>query len=164
MLNKSQILTSLSIIHTILGLIVFSSIYFYSIEYNVLWVDIIACLVPISFILFRRCIHLDIHNYIKNNEELPEYTEDGYYFNKLQKIIFKKEILSKTCLKQYKGGYVDSVEHFCELNDEQTIKDIFNEKIHYIVINCILVITLLSKYNMKKIIPIYLLWFFYNFS
>lgn len=164
MLNKSQLLISLSITHTILGMIVVSSIYFYSIGYDVLWVDIVACLVPISFIIFRRCIHIDVCEYIKNNEEFPEYTEDGYYFNQLQKLIFKKEIISKSHLKDYKGGYVDDVEHFCELNDQETIRDIFNEKIHYIVINCILIITLLTKYNMKRLIPIYLMWFFYNFS
>lgn len=164
MLNKSQILISLSITHTILGMIVLSSIYFYSIDYDVQWVDIVACLVPISFIIFRRCIHLDLHELIKNNEALPEYTEDGYYFNELQKLIFKKEIISKSHLKEYKGGPVGSVEHFCDLEDEEIIKDIFNEKVHYIVINCILVVILLSKYNMKRLIPLYLAWFFYNFS
>lgn len=164
MLNKSQILISLSITHTILGMIVLSSIYFYSIDYDVQWVDIVACLVPISFIIFRRCIHLDLHEWIRDNDDLPEYTEDGYYFNQLQKLIFKKEIISKSHLKEYKGGYVDDVEHFCELEDEDIIKDIFNEKLHYVVINCILVVTLLSKYNMKRLIPLYLGWFMYNFS
>jgi hypothetical protein len=72
--------------------------------------------------------------------------------------------MSKSHLKDFKGGFVDDVEHFCELEDEEIIKEIFNEKIHYITINCILIIILLSKYNMKKMIPLFLAWFFYTFS
>lgn len=164
MLSTNRLLTTLSILHTFIGMVVVCCIYFFTIDVDYPLIDFIAALVPISFIIFKRCIHLDIHENIRLGQKVPEYTEDGYYFNQFQKFLFKKEMISKTHLKDFKGGEVTDIEHFCKLKDPKLIKDIFNEKVHYIAINSILVVILMTKYKMKKFIPLYLVWFFYNFS
>jgi hypothetical protein len=164
LVKKKQILVAMSLLHTILGFIVVACILSFSFDINLPYVDLMASLVPISFVIFRRCIHLDACEFIKNGEKMPEYTEDGYFFNKLQRYIFNTEILSKTELRDFKGGDIGDVEHFCSIDDENIIKGIFNEKVHYITINSIIIVVLAAKYNMKKFIPMYLAWFFYNFS
>jgi hypothetical protein len=162
--KKKHILATLSILHTILGFIVVASIISFSFDINSPYIDSISALVPISFITFRRCVHLDVHEFIKGDDILPEYTEDGYFFNAIQRYLFSTEIMSKTELKEFKGGDIKDVEHFCSLSDKKIIQNIFNEKIHYIVINSIIITILLTKYNLKRFIPLYLVWFFYNFS
>lgn len=162
--KKHQFLVFLSILHTIIGFTVLTCILSFSFNKHLPYVDFISSLVPLSFIVFRRCVHLDFYSYIKGEENAPEYTEDGYFFNKIQKIIFKKEIMSKKELNQFKGGDVKDVLHFRDLQDEKIIQDIFNEKTHYITINSLLIVILLTKYKMRQFIPFYLGWFFYNFT
>jgi hypothetical protein len=117
-----------------------------------------------SFILFKRCIYSDIHEHIRLGQEVPEYTNDAYFFKVIQRFLFNKEFIAKSDLKEYKKGKVMNVEHFSYLDDPVLISDIFNEKAHYIAINCILAVILLTKYKLKKAIPLYLIWFYYNFS
>jgi hypothetical protein len=126
--------------------------------------DTISVLVPISFILFTRCIQNDIQDYIKGDDTLSPCTEDNYFSSKLQKLFLGKEVFFKDYVKDYKRGHIHDVKHFVELKDPKIIKDIFTERVQYIVINCILVIILLSKYNYKQFIPLFLIWFFITFS
>lgn len=162
--KKHQFLVFLSILHTIIGFTVLTCILSFSFNKHLPYVDFISSLVPFSFIVFRRCVHLDFFSYIKGDENTPEYTEDGYFFNKFQKLLFNKEIMSKKELNQFKGGDVKDVLHFRDLEDERIIQDIFNEKTHYITINSVLIVILLTKYKMRQFIPFYLGWFFYNFT
>lgn len=162
--KKNQFLVFLSILHTVIGFTVMTCILSFSFNKHYPTIDFISSLVPFSFIIFRRCVHLDFFSFVKGDECLPEYVEDGFFFNKLQKLLFKKEIMSKKELNKFKGGDVKDVQHFCNLDDEKTIQNIFNEKTHYITINSILIIILLTKYKMKQFIPFYLGWFFYNFT
>lgn len=162
--KKNQFLVFLSILHTVIGFTVMTCILSFSFNKHLPLVDLISSFVPLSFVIFRRCIHLDFFSYIKGNECLPEYTEDGYFFNKLQKMLFKKEIMSKKELNEYKGGDVKDVLPFCSLEDKKTIQNIFNEKTHYITINSLVIVILLTKYKLRQFIPFYLGWFFYNFT
>lgn len=162
--TTNKLLFTLSITHNILAAIVVSCIYFYSIGFDVPVVDFFALLVPLSFLIFKRCVYSDLHELIRLNQVVPDYVEDAYVFKVLQKMIFNKELIAKSHLKEYKKGKVTDVKHFCEIEDPLVISDIFNEKAHYIAINCILVVILLTKYNMKKLIPLYLAWFYYSFS
>ena len=164
MICKNQVLATLSVIHSVIGFVVVLSILSFSLDANTPILDLIAAMVPLSFILFNRCVHLDFYELIKGDSDIPEYAEDGYYFNKLQVMIFGKEIMSKPEINEFKGGKVTDVSHFCEIQDPDIIKNIYNEKTHYIVINCVLIITLLTKYKQKKLIPLFLIWFFVVFS
>jgi hypothetical protein len=164
MISKNKVLATLSVLHSVIGFIVVLSILSFSFEGNTPILDLISAMVPLSFLLFNRCIHLDFYEYIKCDSEIPEYATDGYYFNKLQVLLFGKEIMSKPEINEFKGGKVTDISHFCDLDDPDIIKDIYNEKIHYIVINCILIVILLTKYNQKKLIPLFLIWFFVVFS
>lgn len=161
--HRIYMLTLLSILHTILGLLFIVFIFINSFNINIPIIDFLVALIPVSFILFNKCVHLDFYEFIKgdNQDDLPEYTRDGYFFSKLQKMLFGKEIISKT--KQHKLYDAKDIEPLCNSNDPEIIKVIFNEKIHYIVSSIIIMILLLTKYNMKKFIPFFVLWFYMTF-
>lgn len=163
-------LTLLSILHTILGLLFILFIIFNSFNINLPIIDFLVALIPISFILFNKCVHLDFYDFIKNQEiddnnedcEIPEYTRDGYFFSKLQKMLFGEEIISKRT-HMYKLYNAKDIEPLCNSNDPEIIKTIFNEKIHYIVSSCIITVILLTKYKLQKLIPIFIIWFYMTF-
>jgi hypothetical protein len=161
---KTPLLTIMSFAHTLLTFIIIINIVLYSFDINVPLFDFFTALVPISFILFKKCAHLDLHNYIKSDDIFPEYTEDTYFFSKIQKMFFGKELINRSSIDIYKGAIVGDITSFVELSDKEIIKNIFNEKIQYIVINCIIIIILLTKYKQKKFIPVFLIWFFSVFS
>jgi hypothetical protein len=162
---KIPLLTIMSVAHTILTIVVIVNIIFYSFDINYPIFDFFSALVPLSFIIFNRCIHLDFHEYIKDGDPtFPAYTEDTYFFSKIQKFIFGKELITRSDTSEYKGNVVYDISPFCEIEDYDVLKNVFNEKIHYIVINCILIVILLTKYKYKKLIPMFVLWFFYIFN
>lgn len=162
--TTNKLLVLLSTTHNILAFLVISCIYLYAIDVDIPIIDFCAFLVPLSFILFKKCIYSDIHEHIRLGQEVPEYTDDNFVFKVIQKFFFNREFIAKSDLNMYKKGKVTDVEPFSQLDDPELISDIFNEKIHYIAINCILAVILLTKYNLKKTIPLYLIWFYYNFS
>ena len=163
MKHKIYLLTLLSIIHTILGLLFILFIFFNSFNIDLPIIDFLVALIPMSFIVFNKCIHVDFYEFIKGEEEnLPECTKDGYLFSKLQKMIFGKEIISKREHK-YKLYDAKDIEPFCCIDDPDIIKTIFNEKIHYIVSSCIITIILLTKYKLHKLIPFFIIWFYATF-
>jgi hypothetical protein len=162
--TTNKLLVVLSITHNILAAIVISCIYLYSIDIDIPFIDFFALSVPMSFIIFKRCIYSDIHEHIRLGQEVPEYTEDAYLFKVLQRFLFNREFIAKSHLKEYKKGKVTDVQFFSQLDDQDLISDVFNEKAHYIAINCILAVILLTKYKMKKLIPLYLIWFYHTFS
>ncbi len=162
--TTNKILVLLSGTHNVLAVMVISCILLFSIDLDIPMIDFCAFLVPTSFILFKRCIYSDIHEHIRLGQEVPEYTDDVFFFKILQRFFFNKEFVAKSDLKEYKKGKVMDVEHFSSLSDPEIISDIFNEKAQYIAINCILAVILLTKYKLKKAIPLYLIWFYYNFT
>lgn len=171
-------LTLLSILHTILGLLFILFIIFNSFNINIPIIDFLVALIPISFILFNKCIHLDFYDFIKNQSNIdiecqynnqeengndyPEYTRDGYFFSKLQQMLFGEEIISKRT-HSYKLYDAKDIEPLCNSDDPEIIKTIFNEKIHYIVSSCIITVILLTKYKLQKLIPIFIIWFYLTF-
>lgn len=168
--HKIYMLTLLSVLHTILGLLFILFIIFNSFNINIPIIDFLVALIPISFILFNKCIHLDFYDFIKNQEtencdgsnDFPEYTRDGYFFSKLQQMLFGEEIISKR-IHSYKLYDAKDIEPLCNSDDPEIIKTIFNEKIHYIVSSCIITVILLTKYKLQKLIPIFIIWFYLTF-
>jgi hypothetical protein len=79
-------------------------------------------------------------------------------------MLFKNEIMSKSGNTKLRLDIAKDITPFCGLNDPKIIKEIFNEKLHYIVTCCIITVILLSKYNLKRFIPFFVLWFYYTFS
>ena len=163
---KVLTLTAMSLMHTVVGFLVVFSILLFSLDIDVLSIDLIAFTVPLSFVLFNRCVHIDFYNHLLEDdiESLPDYTKDAYFFNQIQKTLFNKEIISKARIEKFKGGNVSDIAPFMETEDPSMIQDIFNEKLHYVVINCILITTILIKYDLKYMIPVFITWFFYVFS
>lgn len=138
---------------------------FYGAGINSYIIDFIVALIPISFILFNRCIHLDFYEFVKGDtDNLPDYARDGYIFAFIQKQLFGREYLSKSNIDEYKGGRGMDMSCLCEIKDPNLIKDIVNEKLQYVVTCCIITVIILIKYNLKRFIPFFILWFYYTFS
>lgn len=163
--HRIVVLTLLSILHAVLGVLYIMFLCFYGAGINSYVVDFIVGLIPVSFILFNRCVHLDFYDFVKGDtDDLPEYTRDGYIFAFIQKQLFGKEYLSKSNVDDYKGGPVNDISALCDIKDPILVKDIFNEKLQYVVTCCIITVIILSKYNLKRFIPFFILWFYYTFS
>lgn len=160
--QKILLLTIMSIGHSIVGLLVLVFIILFSLDIDIEFVDHIAFLPAFLFLVFNRCAHLDVYEYIKGDEDLPEYAKDGYITKNIQKLLFNDVIMAKS--NDYRADKVVDISPFCEVSDPVIIKDIFNDKILYITINCIIIILVLTKYNMQSYIPLFVAWLFYTFT
>lgn len=150
---KVPVLTLLVLLHSIFGI---SSILFligYSFGISYLPLDIIVSLTAISFIIFRRCIIVDLYNYIRDGEKVPYYATDGFPRNIVRKLSGKpvKKDLTKCRLDILSNTKISTPQQY-------------SQKIHYIVINMMVVMTLMAKYRQHRFLPILLLWFFTVFE
>ncbi len=152
MLETQLILLKYSVfIH---NLFMFSSIFFImgTPYINNKSLDFFVLMILLSFFLFKRCILVDIYNYILddlNIEELPIFARDNclrhLFLNKKEDLtLLRLDILEKT-FNNYTQPMV-------------------NQKIMYITTNCIITMILLSKYNLLKYSPMVFIFIFNIFG
>ena len=161
---KVPILTTLVVIHSIIGIssILFILLYAFSINVPIITTAVI-CIV-LSFIIFRRCIHIDIYEYVRDGEDdIPDYAQDNYIRKLIQKILLKEPERCKN-LTDLRLDIIGNVEPLLLCDTKHDMIDICNYRIHYIVINVILIILLMLKYKLKQFLPLFLLWFFVVFK
>ncbi len=151
-----KFLTLLVIIHSIFC--VSGSLFLLSFAFNkdIKILDILVLFTIISFIVFRRCIMVDIYNFFKKGvKNIPDYAKDNYPRKMLKKMLGKK-IPDKdlTPLR------LDIISNICPLvgEKEENIKKFFNRKIEYLLFNIILTTVFLIKYNLQKFIPLLAVW------
>lgn len=158
---KIIFMTMMSIVHLLVGLSTILFILLYSLGIDISIVTLSATMVALSFVIFRRCIQIDIYEYIKGfDNNLPDCCKDGWIFKKIQEFLFNKDPNNSGHFSTQRLDILSNLNPFLNTDNFDVIDGIHNERIHYIVINSVLAILLLVKYNLKEYIPLFLIWFF----
>lgn len=152
------VLSILVVIHSIFIISSTLSIVVFSLGKSYLIIDILAAFIVLSFLLCRRCVFIDIYEYVKadiHHANLPDIAKDNYYINRIKKAISKK-----TGKKRSKGLYKERLDIISNIKDLDSVK--FNHKMHYIIVNIILSVILIVKVNVK-LLPLLITWLFMVF-
>ena len=157
-----SVLITLVAIHSVLGVSSILFIILYAFERDVPFITYMAIAIAVSFIIFRRCILIDIYEFFRDGAiDLPGYAKDNYIREKFQKLFRIKDCRDLT---EYRLDILSNTSPMIGCKDSKDIQELHNYKIHYIVINIIIVVILLIKYNLKSLLPLLLIWFFSVFK
>ena len=152
--SKIVLLTAIVIFHTIVGLGSVGAMISYSINENYPIFDLLAFLSIISFLLFKRCIAIDIYSIFKEgipDSEIPDYAKDNY---------FRSIIHGTRDSPDHTHLRLDILDNIKGISDSNLF---FNRKAQYIIFNTVLVMLLSTKYNFKFLLPLFLAWVLYTF-
>jgi hypothetical protein len=160
---KILTLALLVISHLIIFMATILFIVFFAYNKDNSIVNAIVIGVVFSFIVFRRCVYIDIYEYIRDgNINIPDYAKDNYYRKMAQNWLGTKCETRKD-LTNFRLDILDNLNPLVKCVDPEEIKDMYNYKIQYTCLNILLTIILLIKYDMKKFLPLFLVWFFVVF-
>jgi hypothetical protein len=151
--------------HSIFSIGSFAFIIFYSLGIHIGILDVIVSITVISFLIFNRCVAIDIYEYIRNGrEEIPSIASDDLARNILKTVFRnKKGKKDKKNTVSLRLDILTNVKPFNGLDDETIIMKFLSRKIHYIIINIILTVLLLVKYKKEFAIPLLIPWLSMNF-
>ena len=115
-----------------------------------------------AFIIFNRCILIDLYDYIKDLDNIkdliPEYAKDNFIRNKIKNFFSSKQYSSDIDYTQYRLDILNNVLPMKLLKDIRLLENMYNHKIQYVLANIVLIILLLCKYNLHRCIPILVIW------
>jgi hypothetical protein len=165
------LLTLVAVIHSIFTVAIISFVVLTPFGYSFYLLNILIFLHVFAFIFFRRCVMTDIYDFFIEKSglvenELPYMAKDNFVRDYIKSLIRGKKI-SKSKKKSFKHLRLDvikNVKPFLNCKDEKYFKLIYNNKIQYIVINIIIVMMMIYKYNLQKLIPLLLAWVFTEFT
>ena len=158
-LDEHVLVLILSVLtHTIFSLSSFLFIIFYSVGYHSSMIDVIVTFTVVSFIVFNRCVAIDIYEYLRDGREhIPSLASDDLARNILKNFLRKPKHKKKN-----KGSLrldiLTNVKPFVGAYKEDIILKFLSRKMHYTVINVILTVLLLVKYKKEYIIPLLIPW------
>lgn len=157
-----EFLTFLVITHAIFCVAGSLFIVSYSFGYNFPILDFLVLANVVSFIVFRRCIMIDIYNYFANGKKnLPDRAKDNY-----PRILFNK-LLGKTKNKRdltpLRLDIIQNIKPFVNTSNVKKINTFLNRKIEYTSINILLTVLLITKYRLNFLLPVLFVWILYNF-
>ena len=159
-------LLSISVfIHSIIGISSFIFILFYSLNIHNSFIDLLAICIVISFIIYKNCIDIDIYEDIyslDNNHDIPDYAKDDFIRKYIVKI-FNLDT-DNTDYTNLRLDKLTNLRPMLNISNNQNITTLFNRKIHYICINIILSVLLITKYNLQYLLPCLIIWFFSTFK
>lgn len=169
------ILIIVALVHSLFTLAVFIFIIITPFNIDIPIVSFMAFLMTASFIIFRRCIATDLYEYTKNNIEviegnLPSIAKDNFLRKYIQDLFIKchniihpnkkkKKKSKKSKLKQLR---LDILKNFDPLIDDNVssteLKIRYNHRLHYILLNIIVIMMLIYKFRLIKLTPFLLIW------
>lgn len=159
-------LLSISVfIHSIIGISSFIFILFYSLNIHNSFIDLLAIIIVISFILYKKCIAIDIYEDIyslDNNHNIPDYAKDNFVRQTIVKLFDLNS--DNTDYTNLRLDRINNLNPMLNITDNEYITIMFNRKIHYICINIILTVLLITKYNLHFLLPVFIIWFFSTFK
>lgn len=156
------ILTFLVLLHTIIGFASVAAMLSFFFSKNIPYVDSLALLSVISFLICKQCLSIDIYDYFKGSlgiEELPDYAKDNFFRKKIHNFNGTQSI-DYTHLRLDK---LDNLEPLKTCIDPDKYQLFFNRKVQYIIFNTVLTLILAIKYNKKEYLPLFLIWVFMTF-
>lgn len=162
---KIPLLSIFVFIHSIIGISSFIFILFYSLKIHSSFIDILAICIVVSFIIYKKCIAIDIYEDIyslDNNNDIPYFAKDNFLRNYIVNIFnLNSDNTDFTSLRLDK---INNLSPLLNINNNNYITTLFNRKIHYICINIILSVLLITKYNLQYLLPCLIIWFFSTFK
>ncbi len=160
-LQTTVVLLSISvIIHSFFGIASLITIITYSFSKNLLLFDILSSINVLSLLIFKKCLAVDIYECIRGDtENLPDIAKDNFLRNKIVSL-FKDNSGTVEDFTQLRLDKIDNLTPLINSTDTSYFTKMYNRKHHYLLINIILMIILLTKYNMKKFIPLIIIWIF----
>lgn len=167
--TKLFLLVCIVIIHTLFMICTILFIITYSFKkYHNKFIDFMALCITLSFIIYKKCILIDIYEYIKNldhNNEtyiIPDIAKDNYFRNKIKSFIGVEED-KNIDYTPYRLDILNNVKPMYDISnikDENIIlhQNMYNHKVHYLICNVIVIICVLHKYKLQKILPLFVIW------
>lgn len=177
------LLIIVALVHSLFTLAVFTFIIITPFNIDIPIVSFMAFLMTASFILFQRCIATDWYDYIKNNvdvieEKLPFIAKDNFLRKYIQNLfidwynlVHPNNVKSKkkTKKRKLKELRLDILKNFEPLIQKEGIsanelKSRHNHRLHYILLNIIVIMMLIYKFKLIKLTPFLLIWIFIVFD
>jgi hypothetical protein len=130
-------------------------------------IDIGALMTFFSFLFFKRCILIDLHEYIRKDlKDLPYTAKDGFSRDIMKRIVDritdnKKEELDEEKNDRIQYSRLDilgNVEPFIVEDEPDVVHDMYNRRMQYIAGNLIMGSFLMSKYNIKLFPLFMMIW------
>ena len=143
-----------------LSTLVFLLLYSANIENR--FVTGVATTTATSFIVCKRCIAVDLYEFVRNGEtDLPSIAKDNFFRKNIQKLFNTPSTEDLTPLRL---DILDNVVPFCDSTEESRLRLFLNRKIQYILGNSLVIVLLLERYGLRYLISLFVLWIFYSFS
>jgi hypothetical protein len=161
--SKIFLLTLIVIGHVFFSASSILFILLYSLGINSVVVDALALGTVISFLIFRRCIAIDIYEYVRGGDtEIPDFARDNFFRKCIQGLL-NRENHRKVDMTHHRLDILENIFPIVETCDTETVEMMLNRKNHYIIINIIMAVILLVKYNLKQFLPLLIVWLFLTF-
>jgi hypothetical protein len=165
-LDEHILLLILSVLlHSIFSIGSFVFIFFYALNIHSPIIDFIVSITVISFLVFNRCVAIDVYEYIRaGRSELPSVASDDLARNILKNFLRSKTKKKDKKLPSLRLDILTNVKPFTLVQEEETLLKFLSRKMHYTVINIILTVILLIKYDKQWLIPMLIPWLSMNFK
>ena len=153
------ILSLIVFIHSIFSISCISFIILHSLNKEYIFINILVFMVIISFLLYKRCVLIDLYMYINNldySDSLPAIAKDNYLRNKINSLIGNKE--PEIDYTPFRLDILENDESMYKEKNKELHKNMYNHKIHYLLANIILIIIFLHKYNLTRLLPVLIIW------
>jgi hypothetical protein len=159
---KIAMLTTIVMAHILFSLSTLVFLLLYSVKIDNSLVTGIATTTATSFVICKRCVAVDIYEFVRGGEtELPSVAKDNFFRKNIQKLLNS----STEDLTPLRLDIIENVGPLCVAPvEEARVRLLLNRKIQYIVINSLVIVLLLEKYKMTYLISLFVLWIFYSFS
>jgi hypothetical protein len=150
------LLTICVIMHTIFGIGSVATMLTFSFREHYIIFDFLALCSVISFLIFKRCLAIDIYEFIKGDledSEIPFYAKDNFF----RKLIHN---FNDTQTIDYTYKRLDILDNISEISDCHLF---FNRKVQYILFNTVLILILGVKYRVEFLLPLFMAWVMITF-
>jgi len=135
-------------------------------NYHNNYLDILVILTILSFLIFKKCILIDVYNYLADlggkDDNIPLWAKDNFLRNFIKKILGVS--VDETDYTQYRLDKLNNINPMVNVEDKEFMNTLFNHKIHYIASNIILIFVVINKYNLPQISPLIFYWVFNVFK
>jgi hypothetical protein len=164
MKSKIFLLSSIVFIHSIFSIscILFIIMYSFKIKTNIL-LEYTVFLVILSFLVYKKCILIDIYDYIKNlgpELVLPDIAKDNYIRKKINNLLNLKNNIKENNIDytEFRLDILNNIDSLFKQNNKIIFNSMINHKIHYLIANIIIIVIYLHKYNVLHVLPVFITW------
>jgi hypothetical protein len=120
--------------------------------------------IVLSFLIFKKCILIDIYNYILDMfdlkyDSIPIYAKDSILRNTLKllkSMISGKKLTHSKDYTKYRLDILNNVKPFTNSTENPT--ELYNHKVQYLTANIVLTVMILYKLNINQFVIFLIIW------